>query len=314
MKLLLAINGTGPYSDTEYASVMEKSFVRQMYKNWRGGPAAYIRGPAALGMTSADIGETMLKVFHKYMDALYNSRGDTNIEIYLTGYSRGALIATYIANRIHEFNILHRFGQKTKNSIKSAFGFKEGQIINVKIKSMILFDSVDRAIGIWGHYADTIPPIVESVHHYVRSGIGLDGEKRISREYFSGVELEFSSNSTKRSVIGYACTHSALGGLPGDGDHFKPGPSGSQVMMQSLKERSTATKIASVINPVVGGVVTASALWEGGKAGVDRLTTSDITLQQDWAGYRAIHDQLVKALFSDGWNTRVDKRFPAFNA
>lgn len=111
---------------------------------------------------------------------------NTKEPIFLAGYSRGAAIVIQAARLLHEDS--------------------------VEVSGLVLFDTVDRALGLTE--IESITPNVRQFAHARR-----DPTVR-SRPYFGYPNLRFDSSSTVRIFDRpYKATHSALGGLPWQGDH-----------------------------------------------------------------------------------------------
>jgi hypothetical protein len=145
MAILFGIDGTGPFSDSEYVTAFKRSFVRQMCSTEEN----YCRGPQALGGGLPEaIAQGMKYIKGKRL------QGDKS-PILLTGYSRGALGAVVIAKYL--------------------------QNENIPVLALLMFDCVDRHLG---YDAEYIPNNVENVFHVRRSpaahsrlSFGNDGTK-----------------------------------------------------------------------------------------------------------------------------------------
>jgi len=147
MAILFGIDGTGPSSDSEYATGFKYSFVNQMC-----GTTNYRRGPSALGGGLEDAMSAGVDYVVKALSCVIDKR------VLLTGYSRGALGAVVIAKRLQKRNI--------------------------SVDAMVLFDCVDRYLYADG---ETIPNNVAEVLHIRRDpaarsrmSFGSDGAKHLA--------------------------------------------------------------------------------------------------------------------------------------
>lgn len=319
MRIAFCIDGTGAYSDDDYNKEMGASFVHQISQTAKMDKIHYTRGPTMLAMSpkyymAGDSGILGANAFLAYLRMLITRGYETKFEIYITGYSRGAMIATYIANRINDFNTLHKFSTKTSNFFKRNLGFAEDAVIDVKIKSMVLFDSVDSDVGMAGPGIKTIPACVEKAHHFICLPRAA-GQGARSRAYFNRINLEVEDKSkTDLQLYYFDCTHSAIGGLPGQGDHFKPGPSTSQAAMTSLAKAQPLVQSIGIVNPALGLMVASGAATKGALSREfdKHFSSSGVTLAQDWDGYRAAYHTLGPILDKDGWNAAIrEQKRPA---
>ena len=136
MTILLGVDGTGAIADGEYRRDMRNSFVSYIL---RESPVPrsrkhYRRGPGFDGLDMAWIVNATYQFVHLNLAARPRS------PVLLTGYSRGGAAVIGVAQRL--------------------------QRDRVNVAGMILFDAVDRAVGV-----DTaeIPNNVQTVFHVRRS-------------------------------------------------------------------------------------------------------------------------------------------------
>ncbi len=211
--IVIAIDGTGKWDNDAYKEVMEggeyKSFASRISKSAenRGAKVFYQRGPSLLAPESSFY--ATLSVM-KYVASL--ARSDTNapIRVFITGFSRGAMIATYVANQIAKFNTLHGLYSKTTTAMKRNLGFKEAEPVDINLESVILFDSVDSDITMGGPEIRKLPASVKAGTHFIC------GNGSTSRSFFNRIVL--GNPSSQIRVKPYRCTHSCIGGIPGEGD------------------------------------------------------------------------------------------------
>jgi hypothetical protein len=179
MGILVGIDGTGaaflPGSgrDRDYDTAFTNSFVRRICNS--GGPhAMYQRGPVALGgglpeAISAGVSHVVNK-----------RRAGVTEPVLLTGYSRGALGAVVVADRL------------------------KSQGINVQ--ALMLFDCVDRHLAF---DAEVVPDNVAHVYHVIRDPASS------SRESFGNDAMRyFAGSTTYEGPYTFMCTHGGMGGCP----------------------------------------------------------------------------------------------------
>jgi hypothetical protein len=170
--ILLGIDGTGGIGKTTYPADMHNSFVSYIIRHTSAKMKQYIRGPGFDGIDMASI------VASGYAFVHLNLIAHKDAPVFLTGYSRGGAGVIGIAQRL------------------------EG--VGVKVAAMMLFDAVDRAIGI-----DTaeIPRNVERVVYARRD------PDSASRGSFGNCGTHWRAQ-TKCDMQYFRGTHGALGGVP----------------------------------------------------------------------------------------------------
>lgn len=170
--ILLGIDGTGPMSRTQYAHDMTNSFVAYTIRHSRAKLKRYIPGPGFDGM------DMIALVSNGYEFVKLALAANKGAEVLLTGYSRGGSGVIAVAQRLK----------------------KDG----VRVGAMMLFDAVDRAVGV-----DTarIPENVDRVVHARR-----DPNMR-SRMSFGNCGTSWGY-PTKCEMRFFHGTHGAVGGCP----------------------------------------------------------------------------------------------------
>ena len=293
--LLFAIDGTGAWSNDDYRRDMQNSFVNRIFRGFSGIPGAtkfYHRGPSLTGMESSVYG---LSSFIDYLQCLSSSNRSQPINVYITGYSRGAMIAVYLANRIHQYNALNGFYRSASNAVRHAMGFTTNRPLPISIAGLMLFDAVDSDITMWGPGIRVVPASCTRAWHFIckQSSTMLPR----SRWYFNRIDLE-ADPASKLRIFQYDCTHAAIGGLPGTGDHRTPA-SLTDVVRSGLSG-ATDTSIQAW-NPT-GTLVRAAGNFASSAAGTawDSLK-SNITLEQDMAVYATVNAQVSRQLGYGRW-------------
>lgn len=183
MAILVGIDGTGSAvvpgksRDAKYDIAFAKSFVKTIC-NAGGSDALYERGPVALG------GGLMNAISSGFNHVVNKRRISPSKPVLLTGYSRGAAGVVSLAKRLKDKNI--------------------------PVQALLLFDCVDRHVGI---DASVIPDNVQNVLHVVRD------PDSSSRESFGNDGLTYYPAKTKYwSATKFMCTHGAMGGCPWEPD------------------------------------------------------------------------------------------------
>ena len=190
--ILLGIDGTGPLADAVYQAEMHTSFVRYIVRSSPAKAKRYERGPTNDGLDMAAI------VGKGYTYVHLNLVAEPKAQVLLVGYSRGGAGVIGVAQRLAKDN--------------------------VKVSAMVLFDAVDRAIGI---DALEIPNNVERVVHARRDPYAF------SRNTFGNCGTKWQA-PTKYEVKYFRGTHGAVGGVPW------PTPKGAR-STDMIKERGEAT-------------------------------------------------------------------------
>jgi len=175
--MIVAIDGTGPDSASEYAKEMGNSFCSQI---GRTANAIYFRGPTLTGSETSAIASGAA-------DALIRNKPSAG-EVMLAGYSRGGCAAIIAARRLKDRGIT--------------------------VHSLFLFDAVDMQTSEM-QLSQIIPDNVRMVAH-VRSARNLPFWIRNpvkSRFYFynTGRYLAGSGSYETASFVG---SHGAVGGVP----------------------------------------------------------------------------------------------------
>lgn len=178
MPILVGIDGTGGGTipgksrDARYDIDFANSFVSKLCKFKPN--ALYCRGPVTFG------GGLDIAIFNgvKFIKDKRKELGDSE-PILLTGYSRGALGAMVIAQRL--------------------------QRENITVRAAMLFDCVDRH----GDYdAEVVPQNVENIMHVIRD------PKAKSRHSFGNDAMKYRMPTRYEGPFMFMCTHGGMGGTP----------------------------------------------------------------------------------------------------
>ena len=177
MSILVGIDGTsadlspGRSRDKRYDFTFVNSFVRRICTGFPSNKR-YLRGPVALG------GGLMNAILEGQNFILSSLRASVHDPILLAGYSRGAAGVIEIAARL--------------------------QRQRIDVKAMLLFDCVDRHVGI---DATFIPTNVRHVLHVMRA------PEAGSRKSFGNAGTNHAA-STEYNEAEFHCTHAGMSGVP----------------------------------------------------------------------------------------------------
>ncbi len=114
MPIVLGIDGTGAFFDSDYAKDFAKSFVRTICPDGNH-QKKYFRGPIGPGGGLVDAVNGGFNFVKNKYEQVHDKR------ILLTGYSRGGLGVLVVADKL--------------------------RILNIPVTAMLLFDSVDRHVA-----------------------------------------------------------------------------------------------------------------------------------------------------------------------
>ncbi len=190
--MLVAIDGTGSTNYFQYERATRQSFVRELaslMKSWPCFPVLYQRGPSLLsiGFGALDLNFTISQVrdLGRLAVRFILRHACPPDPIVLAGYSRGAAACIQAARMLQR------------------------EAPSLRIDCLALFDAVDRDL-----LADVkvIPANVKAAYHALRH------EGVLSRWYFGNCGLRHEIPDRLRCKRFWA-THSALGGMPWQGDH-----------------------------------------------------------------------------------------------
>jgi len=183
--IVFGIDGTDPFwfnrqaRDDAYDKSFTNSFVRKIC-NGSGYPSKYERGPLIHGgnLVSA-INTGIMFIQRELMD-------DPDLNVLLTGYSRGAAGVIAVAQQLAK---------------------------SVTFKAMMLFDCVDRSADV-----DTmlIPDNVQNVRHARRDPLSS------SRETMGNSGYTCNRAKTNYEEDFFMCTHAGMGGTPWPLDGHDP--------------------------------------------------------------------------------------------
>jgi hypothetical protein len=189
--MLIAVDGTGPWNDDQYAIEMNNSFVSKVHSEAQGISGVdkfYQRGPTLLGFETGPIAQMYFNTVKKAYQKAEQEKGEneeSDFKLYLTGYSRGAASVIGLANLLNS------------------------TLPNLKIEFMALFDAVDRSPI---SNVDKIPRNVKTCYHAIRD------KNAGSRTYFGNCGLLADPPASLLKKTFFA-THAGMGGIPWTGDH-----------------------------------------------------------------------------------------------
>lgn len=174
ISILAAVDGTGPFSDQVYEEKFQSSHVSKLCKSNSFQKSFHRRGPSADGVKTDNKARELLT---EILDFKACQTGD--VDIFLTGYSRGGAAVIHLAHLLKEKGI--------------------------PVRAMYLFDAVDRTLE---RFNTTIPRNVEVCYHALRD------PKANSRKWFDNCGTTTSVSTTRMLMKTFFGTHGAIGGLP----------------------------------------------------------------------------------------------------
>jgi hypothetical protein len=185
--MLVAIDGTGAWSDEDYKREMSNSFVSRIFNEYSRTKkdGFYRRGPTLLGFETGPIAHEFSGLIVRAYEKAKQEGKAAEFKLFLTGYSRGGAAVIGIAFLLNHYNR------------------------DIKVNVMALFDAVDRSPVVT---ADSIPGNVELCFHALRD------ENAGSRTYFGNCGLTAEKPQILHKKVFFA-THAGMGGLPWTGDH-----------------------------------------------------------------------------------------------
>lgn len=174
INVLAAVDGTGPFSDQVYETTFQSSHVSKLCNSNSFQKSFRRRGPSADGVKTDNKARELLT---EILDFKAGQAGD--VDIFLTGYSRGGAAVIHLAHLLKEKGI--------------------------PVRAMYLFDAVDRTLE---RFNTTIPRNVEVCYHALRD------PKANSRKWFDNCGTKASVSTTRMLMKNFFGTHGAIGGLP----------------------------------------------------------------------------------------------------
>jgi len=276
--MVFGVDGTGPFSNTEYRSSMENSFVSRICKwqgarfkrYWRGpdgidtllsGPnpravADEIRSAVAAPTEGRSMFPNLFGMPPVFCPPTFPEPGEVPVQVFLTGYSRGA------ATVIDAAGILKEYG--------------------IAVEAMFLFDSVTRSPWLSGK---TISSNVKNCYHAKRSSLAR------SRISFG------NSPAVPEKGVKYDCanhfftTHAGMGGTPwGPGGLLKPvSPQGSPILFPSPTDIA-AVMVYEFPDKFADKIYEAAPDWN----------FTAVTVDQERLGMNLVHDWMWRRLNNHG--------------
>jgi len=201
INVLAAVDGTGPFSDRDYETAFQSSHVNKLCNSNSFQKSFRRRGPSADGVKTDNKARELLTELLDFK----NCQAE-DVDIFLTGYSRGGAAVIHLAHLLKEKGI--------------------------PVRAMYLFDAVDRTLE---RFNTTIPRNVEVCYHALRD------PRANSRKWFDNCGTTPSVSTTRMHMKTFFGTHGAIGGLP----QTKTDEKGF-VVEDLLKERSKSQRSAPV--------------------------------------------------------------------
>ncbi len=219
------VDGTSIETDEDYEKTFLNSHVHNLYRTWSHGPAEYRRGPNALD-TRADIStEHQARVIKDFVVSQWGPyrRGPVyGKAVFLAGYSRGAASVIEVCKWLKDYSI--------------------------PVECLVLFDPVDRSLGVGGIFNNTpITDNVKNVIHVIRD------PRAESRESFKncGTKREDWNKTKGRPPVPFLGTHAAIGGTlwpdPPNGGFIDEGFPDYMTTVTADRDRETSARVKSYV-------------------------------------------------------------------
>lgn len=300
--MLVIIDGTGEASESKYKATMKNSFLRKLYENSPIYPKEYFRGPSLLGTECTEIVKKALNWISRNMQSMHNG---VKPELYLAGYSRGGTVAIAIAQEIQKLadnpNEQYKYDRGSyfinpensaqfQSELYSEYA-RSWFALNRNIKSLALFDAVDRALFL---DTDTIPKNVQKAYHARRDPTAG------SRRSFSNTGTAHASGSLYYKEKFFYCTHGAMGGaaFTGEGDNIKWTSDHPTEFTPFVKTVIRSMNTFSLIDStVVIDIVRDEGIGYGPIKGISKPL---ITPQQDKLGEKLVQDWMWENMKQHG--------------
>lgn len=189
MIILGGVDGTAPetWSDRKYHHEFSNSHVRTLCNIWQAGKSNWLRGPVTTDLRR-DV-STYNQAKETFRFVMENRKAGNAKAIFLAGYSRGGAAVIEVAKWLSWENI--------------------------PVECLILFDPVDRTLGV-GMSDGSDTPITRNVKKVIYAKRSPLAE---SRESFGNCGLRtwdgwLTKNKFHKSFQEFLCTHAAMGGVP----------------------------------------------------------------------------------------------------
>lgn len=227
------VDGTSTETDDKYKEVFRDSNVHRLFLNWNHSPhKKYLRGPNMLD-TRKDISTATsaeaIKNFVREKWGPYRRGPNYDKAVFLAGYSRGG------AAVIEASMYLKRYG--------------------IPVECLILFDPVDKSLGVGGVYDTPICDNVRNVIHIIRS------EAAGSRESFKycGTRRESWVKTKGPAPVAFLGTHAAMGGTlwpdPPDGGVINEGFPDYETNITADMDRTAFHQVRSYVDSQLRPIV-----------------------------------------------------------
>ncbi len=300
-KILIAIDGTGPGNPEDYDSEMSQSFVHQIYLK-SGIPQdrkIYRRGPSTPGLEDPDIEADVLNTF---LAMLKNVPPNETVDVYITGYSRGAMLCVVVANSIAA--VQRRYPRPMRICKMLLFDpvcmdvtFKDDQQFQWYLATNAVYD-------LWylAHMRPTdtnmlntasvsiVPAMAESV-------IDLATQPSRTRWYFKRLHLQPESARTAMDLQTYDCTHAGIGGLPGTGDNAHE---------LKVPVPSVSISVSTQVDPVFRTVTSTVTPYMT----TTTVSSPGVTVGEDFKEYEKVYNKVNDSLGGFDISGKLDKFNP----
>lgn len=236
--IMVGVDGTGPYSDSEYAAAFKTSFVRQLTSSDQFHGKDYIRGPGTDGTSTGSLAKAAADQARVWFIAV-KRRPSLTPRIFLTGYSRGGAAVLQAAHILKEQNI--------------------------NVHGLLLFDAVDRSVSI---DRTVIAGNVSHCRHAIRD------PRTGSRDWFGNCGTMKSVEVSDAYQAKFFTTHGGMGGTPWGGKQtidgqINEGEASIRSGVKALRHVNPITSFA--VGKVLDATFQTSVTPEQEKKGMDQV-------------------------------------------
>lgn len=279
MLIFAAIDGTGVFSDKDYAKEFKNSFVNRFSRKavWAGN-SYYQRGPSNDGFSTASKANYAAKYVRDRVDIQMKIAGSVQPGVFLSGYSRGAAAAISAAQTLGNAKI--------------------------RVDCLLLFDAVDRSLTV-GRLS--IPPNVSTCYHAVRDPVTG------SRDSFDNCGRTWTKPTSYVERL-FHCTHGGIGGLPyatGGATGAIKEPVGSTTNVTPDMDQAISAKVWMWMDH---NFIMAMRIYQDRvRKDIVRINTRDIEII---GGFDDNLSKLAMRFYGDSskWRGIVDRNFREFTA
>lgn len=212
LDVFVGVDGTGPYSDSDYSTEFADSYVKRLSKSHKFHFKAYIRGP---GLDGGVTGILAAMAATRAELCVKAARAGMTPRVFLGGYSRGGAAVLEAAHKL-----------KAKG---------------IKVHGLLLFDAVDRSTSIT---STVVASNVSISRHAFRD------PKTNSRNLFGNCGTT-NSQGVNALMAKFYTTHGGMGGTPWGAKQLVDGKINEMVSDQITTMEKVAAVVLPSLTPAL---------------------------------------------------------------